>query len=212
MRPRRTVIVFVKEPRPGRVKTRLARGIGAGPAAWWFRRSALGLIGRLARDPRWRVVLAVSPDREGLESRVWPARSRVARAPQGRGDLGARMARALRAAPPGPAVLIGADIPDADAAAVARAFAALGRAEAVFGPTEDGGFWLVGLSGRRPPPPGFLRGARWSSPHALADAVATCGPLRVAFAPTLRDVDEAADLAAIGGRAGRVAMRRAAAG
>ncbi|SET18800.1 hypothetical protein SAMN05216200_102446 [Oceanicella actignis] len=193
-RPR--VILFVKEPRPGRVKTRLARDVGATAAARWFRAQALRTARELARDPRWETILAVSPDAEGLTSRVWPAHLR--RMPQGRGDLGARMARALRDAPAGPALIVGGDVPGANRARIARAFALLRGADAVFGPAEDGGFWLVGLArGAAPPPSGLFQGVRWSSPHALSDSLRTFAGRRVAFAETLRDVDHAADLDAL---------------
>ncbi|SFH90638.1 TIGR04282 family arsenosugar biosynthesis glycosyltransferase [Albimonas pacifica] len=194
--PRPTVIVFVKEPRPGRVKTRLARGVGRIEAARWYRAQALAGLRRLAADPRFDVVLAVSPDAEGLTSRVWPAALR--RIPQGRGDLGARMARALRGPGRGrwrgPAVLIGSDIPGATPAAIARAVRALGGAEVVFGPATDGGFWLVGVRNGAALPARLFAGARWSGPHALADSLATLGGRRAGFAETLADVDEAADL------------------
>lgn len=190
-RPR--LVVMVKEPRPGRVKTRLAAGIGAAPAARWFRRQSLALLRRLGRDPRWETWIAVSPDREGLESRVWPAGA--PRTPQGPGDLGRRMGRILRAFPPGPVVIVGADIPGVTPTDIAAAFRALGRAEAVIGPAEDGGYWLIGLArGRRPAPAGLFAGVRWSTRHALADTEATLGGLRVARLRTLSDVDEAEDL------------------
>lgn len=191
---RRTLIIFVKEPRPGRVKTRLGREIGMVEAAWWFRHQSARLIRHLASDPRWRTVLAVSPDIEGLASRVWPAG--LPRRPQGAGDLGARMARALRAMPPGPAILIGADVPEITRARIAEAFRLLGNHDAVLGPATDGGYWLIGLArGGRAAPAAMLRRVRWSSPHALADSVASLAPLRTGFAATLRDVDTAADLA-----------------
>jgi rSAM/selenodomain-associated transferase 1 len=184
---------MVKEPRPGRVKTRLARGIGAVAAAHWFRRQATGLIRRLSRDPRWEVIVLVSPDRDGLASRVWPCGPR--RMAQGRGDLGARMARALQGAPPGPVVLIGGDIPGVTPAHVARAFKALGRSEAVFGPADDGGFWLVGLArSGRAAPRALFKDCRWSTADALADAEASAAPLRIARVDTMRDVDTADDL------------------
>ncbi|TMV04938.1 glycosyltransferase [Ruegeria sediminis] len=191
---RRTLIIMVKEPRPGRVKTRLGRDIGHVRAAWWFRHQARALI-RGLRDPRWRIVLAVSPDREGLSSRVWP--DDLPRAGQGRGDLGARMGRLLRRAPKGPVCLIGADIPGITPAHVARAFAALGRAEMAFGPATDGGYWLVGA--RRPGllPNGLFQGVRWSTEHALTDTLATVSGRRVAMVDLLRDVDSVADLAAV---------------
>lgn len=188
---RRTLIVMLKEPRPGRVKTRLGRDIGMIPAAWWFRHQSARLL-REMRDPRWHLVLAVAPDRAGMASRVWP--SDLTRIPQGGGDLGARMARAIRAAQPGPVCVIGADIPALRRAHVARAFAALGAHDAVFGPASDGGYWLVGLRNAGRVPSGIFAGVRWSSPHALADSMATLPHSRIALVKRLRDVDTAADL------------------
>ena len=193
MRPRH-LIVMLKEPRPGRVKTRLGRGIGHVAAAWWFRHQTAALLRRM-QDPRWRLWLAVSPDVEGRQSRAWPAH--LPRVPQGRGDLGARMARLIRGAPPGPVCVIGGDIPGITPAHVARAFDRLGDHDAVFGPAPDGGFWLVGLKRLSPPPPGMFHGVRWSTAHALADTRGTLPGLRIATVETLDDVDTAADLARI---------------
>ncbi len=182
---------MVKEPRPGRVKTRLGRDIGMCRAAWWFRLQSLSLLRRI-RDPRWDLVLAVSPDRAGLQSRVWPAD--LPRIAQGSGDLGARMARAMYGLAPGPVCVVGADIPDLGKTQIASAFRALGDHDAVFGPAPDGGFWLVGLRHPRHAPRGMFDGVRWSSEHALADSLATLGNLKVAQIQSLRDVDTAADL------------------
>ncbi|MCB1368437.1 MAG: TIGR04282 family arsenosugar biosynthesis glycosyltransferase [Rhodobacteraceae bacterium] len=184
-----TLIIMVKQPSPGRVKTRLARDIGHIAAAAWYRRQCRALIRRLSRDPRWQVVLAVSPDHQGMVSRVWPAA--LPRMAQGPGDIGARMARLLAAAPR-PALLIGSDIPGITQAHIARAIRALGGHDMVFGPAEDGGFWLAGLNrGCRPPRFDCIR---WSGPHALADTLAGLGDRRIALTETLRDVDCAADL------------------
>jgi len=187
---RRTLVLMVKEPRPGRVKTRLGRDIGMVGAAWWFRWQVAAVLRRL-RDPRWDLVLAVSPDREGVMSRVWPAD--VARVAQGSGDLGDRMGRVIDAMPPGPVCVIGADIPGVSRAAVAEAFAALGTSDAVFGPAPDGGYWLVGLKRMRGHA-GLFEGVRWSSASALEDSVASLRGARVAFVRELRDVDTVADL------------------
>ncbi len=189
----RTLVIFLKEPRPGRVKTRLGREIGMVGAAWWFRHQAARMIRRLGRDRRWRTVLAVSPGREGQASRVWPAH--LTRWPQGPGDLGERMGRALRAMPPGPVIIVGADIPGLRPAHVAEGFRLLGRHDAVLGPAPDGGYWMIGLKrGGLAVPAGLFRGVRWSSPHALADTVASLASLDVGFGATLRDIDEPADL------------------
>jgi glycosyltransferase A (GT-A) superfamily protein (DUF2064 family) len=93
------------------------------------------------------------------------------------------------------AVLVGSDIPGLARADIAAAFRALGRAQAVFGPAEDGGYWLVGLGPRRPSRP--FAAVRWSGPHALGDTLANFAGRRIALLRRLRDVDTAADLAAL---------------
>ena len=182
---------MLKEPRPGRVKTRLGRDIGMTNAAWWFRHQVAGLLRRLD-DPRWQLVLAVAPDHAGMSSRVWPAH--LPRIAQGPGDLGDRMGRLMRTLPPGPVCIVGSDIPGLGPAHVARAFSMLGANDAVFGPAPDGGFWLVGMKRTAPPPAGLFRDVRWSSEHPLADSIASLPGLRVGLTDTLNDVDSAADL------------------
>ena len=104
------------------------------------------------------------------------------------------MGRILRSLPPGPVAIIGADIPGIDRPRIARAFAALGRADAVLGPAPDGGYWLIGLKRTAPPPARLFESVRWSTEHAMADTIATLGTDRIALIDTLRDVDEATDL------------------
>ena len=193
MRRRGLLVLFARAPRLGTVKRRLAREAGDLAALRFHRAMLREMARRLGRDRRWRTVLAVTPDR---------ARFPVGlpRVPQGRGDLGERMARAL-ARDRRRAVLVGSDIPGIRVADIAAAFRALhGRADAVFGPAEDGGYWLVGLGPRRPAEP--FRGVRWSGPHALADTLRNCLGRRVALGRRLRDVDDAAGLAAWRGAAG----------
>jgi len=192
---RRTLVVMVKEPRPGQVKTRLARDIGTIPAVWWFRHQVSALL-REVRHPGWHLVLAVTPDIEGLTSRVWPAR--LPRIPQGRGNLGARMHRIFRTQQGGPVCIIGADIPGIRSRHIARAFDALGSDQAVFGPAHDGGYWLIGLKQTRPPPRAMFEGVRWSTAHALADTESTLNGLSMSHVDRLRDVDTAADLRGLG--------------
>ncbi len=187
----KTLVIMVKEPRPGQVKTRLGRDIGMVGAAWWFRHQTRSLILRL-RDPRWQILLAVSPDREGMNSRVWPVD--LPRKPQGRGDLGDRMGRMLRGAPDGAVCLIGADIPGITRGHIARAFRALGRAEMVFGPSPDGGYWLVGAQRYGALPSGLFRDVRWSTEHALKDTLNSVRGCRVTLLDHLSDVDTVADL------------------
>lgn len=186
---RLNLVVMIKEPRPGRVKTRLGRDLGMTAAAWWFRHQSAALLRRLD-DPRWNLILAVAPDFKGLTSRVWP--EHLPRVPQGTGNLGDRMARQLRFHQ-GPTCIIGADIPGIQTSHIAQAFKALGDHDAVFGPAPDGGYWLVGL--KHAPKPGLFANVRWSTEHALADSRATLPDSRIATIATLADVDTATDLA-----------------
>lgn len=191
-RRRPWLVIFLKEPRPGRVKTRLANDLGSVRAARWHRRQCLSLIHRLGSDPRWTTVLAVTPDKEGLQSRIWPAHLR--RIGQGKGDLGTRMARVMRLLPSGPAIIVGSDTPGATPRRVDRAFRLLGCNDAVFGPSPDGGYWLVGLKRTRAVSPHAFRHVRWSSERALADSAASLNCRHVGFADTLHDVDTVSDL------------------
>ncbi len=108
--------------------------------------------------------------------------------------MGDRMARQFRSMPPGPVCVIGGDNPGVTRRHVARAFAALGSQDAVFGPAPDGGYWLVGLKRARAVPSGLFDGVRWSSETALADSITSLGDHRVALVDELSDVDRAADL------------------
>lgn len=197
-RESRHVVIFAKAPRIGTVKQRLAAGIGAFAAWRCYGAMTHQLIDRLAREPRWTLWLAVTPDSAARGTRFWPRmrhRRAVARIGQGAGDLGARMGRVLRDLPEGPAVIVGSDIPAIDAGAIHAAFRALGSHDAVFGPALDGGYWLVGLR-RHPGPrrhlPGTLfRQVRWSSAHALADTLAGLPKAtRTALLHRLEDVDD----------------------
>ncbi|MEX0644341.1 MAG: TIGR04282 family arsenosugar biosynthesis glycosyltransferase [Parvularculaceae bacterium] len=193
---RATLIVFLKVPRAGRVKTRLGREIGFGRAAVLFRRMTEIAL-KEASKGSWRSVLAIDPGTQAFSARP-PWDFRFARLAQGRGSLGDRMAAAMRAVRGGPMVIIGADAPRLRAAHIKAAFKALGAADAVFGPAEDGGYWLIGLARRRSAP-NIFDGVRWSSPHALADTIASLPPLfQLAYLPVLNDIDDAAGLAKAG--------------
>jgi rSAM/selenodomain-associated transferase 1 len=184
---RDTVVVFARAPRLGAVKRRLARDIGERAALRFHQATLHRLLRALAADRRFQTALALTPDNARVRLPV-----RLPRISQGRGDVGQRMDTVCRRYPRSRVAIIGSDIPDATAADLAAAFRALGRADAAFGPALDGGYWLVALGPRRPARP--FAGARWSSPHALADTLANFTAHRVAMLRTLRDIDTADDL------------------
>ena len=102
------------------------------------------------------------------------------------------MARCLDRFAPRPRLLFGADIPGIDAGIIGRSFDLLRRSDLIFGPADDGGFWLVGQRG---PACGsrLFDGVPWSSPETLAATLRTLPRhRRIAFAETLSDVDDGA--------------------
>ena len=195
----RHLVIMVKAPQAGRVKTRLASEIGTVAATSFYRHASHALMTRLARDPRWVTWLAVAPD-AATGAKYWPRG--VRRMPQGPGDLGRRMQRVFDQMPPGPAVIIGSDCPGIGRADIAAAFQALGSAKAVFGPAADGGYSLVGQR-RTPRPHPIFANVRWSSSTTLADTLANLAGQKVAMLGMLSDVDEASDLQRLAGTSGR---------
>jgi hypothetical protein len=189
MQPRH-LILFVKAPRIGSIKTRLAHDIGRYEAWRFYRETTVLMVSRLTRESQWRPILAVTPDQFADRAGFWPRHIR--RIAQGPGDIGIRMARAFETLPPGPAALIGADIPTLTRASIEEAFRLLRRSDFVFGPSTDGGFWLVGTRQAR-----LMRrvfhNVRWSSEHALADTLANIGQHKVALLDPLTDIDTGAE-------------------
>ena len=185
---RRICIVFARVPRLGTVKRRLAHDIGGRAALRFYRNTTARLLRALAADRRFRTILAQTPDPPYARWRV-----PTPRIGQGRGDLGERMQRACARFPHAQVAIVGSDIPALTANDVAAAFRALGANRAVFGPAQDGGYYLVGFGPRRPAHP-FAR-VRWSTSHALADTLRNQrGP--VALLHPLDDVDTAASYSA----------------
>ncbi len=194
---RRRLVIFAKAPRLGRVKTRLGRDIGHVRAWRFYRRMLFSLARRLGRDPRWETLIACAPDTALMDGGQWPAD--MPRFAQGPGDLGQRMQRAFDRLPPGPVVIVGADIPGIEADDIRDAFRALGNRDTVFGPADDGGYWLVGQK-RLPRILRLFDGVRWSGPHAYADTLGNLSNSSFFALKTLTDVDNGADFRRLFGK------------
>ena len=171
MRARALVAVFAKPPRPGRVKTRLAQDIKNACPTWSSDRIQ-DLVCALAQafvDDTWSLLSSFSDLRRVLAT-TGPMQAagnyddRSHRWSQGDGDLGQRMRRVLRRGleDHSIAIVLGADSPGLSAQHLIQAVEQLeAGADAVLGPCEDGGFYLLGL---RRCPAGLLEDIRWSEP------------------------------------------------
>lgn len=184
------VAVFAKPPRPGEVKTRLGAVVGHDAAARLAQAFFEDTWRALQGVPEVRPVIASTtdePEAFGVGSvELWL---------QGEGDLGARIeriaARALEQAPW--FIALGADSPGLPHSRLEAARAALVRHDAVLGPAEDGGYYLLGL---KKIVPGLFTNLPWSTPTTLEATRARLleRGFSVATIQSWFDVDEASDL------------------
>ena len=200
------VLVFAKEPVPGRVKTRLVPPLSPVEAAALHAGLVLDTVARFL--PGWpdgapRVELHVAGN---LSHPLFTelAGPDVSILPQRGADLGERMATALdRAlATTNRAVLVGTDCPALSADHVARALEALaGAADVVLVPATDGGYVLVGARREaRERLPGIFAGVPWGTERVLEATRERCGAcgLTLEELEPLPDLDRPEDLAALG--------------
>ncbi|WP_174504410.1 TIGR04282 family arsenosugar biosynthesis glycosyltransferase [Acidiphilium sp. C61] len=183
------VVVFARVPRLGVGKRRLARRIGDRAALRFARGELARLLAELRLLRGFERIVALTPDHHARFAMRGFGRIGPKRIGQGRGDLGARMGRVFRHYRRRPVIIIGSDIPGIAREDLRRAAHALRGAQAVFGPAVDGGYWLIGVSGRRPADP--FGGVRWSSEDTLADTLRNFRHHRVAMLRTLADADTA---------------------
>jgi rSAM/selenodomain-associated transferase 1 len=183
--PEPRIIIFVKAPRPGFVKTRLAAAIGNEAACDAYRQLAETVLANLA--PLAHAELRFTPDDAENEITPWLSDGWTAR-PQGNGDLGKRMHRAFSEAN-GPAIIIGSDCPEVKISDLQAAAEALQTQDAVLGPAKDGGYWLIGLNA---PCPALFDGIEWSTETVLQTTLekADKAGLTVKLLRELADVDD----------------------
>lgn len=186
------LVVFLKAPRPGSVKTRLAETLGADGACAAYRQLVERLLANLAPLPA--VELCFTPPDASSEINPW-LRIEWAACPQSEGDLGERLHAAFTEhflSEAERVVIIGSDCPAVTAADIEDAWVKLEGHDVVLGPALDGGYWLIGL---RAPQPGLFTAMPWSTDAVFGETMrrARESGLRVATLRELSDVDTAAD-------------------
>jgi uncharacterized protein len=189
------LMVFLKDPRPGAVKTRLARAIGDVLAARLYRALAEAEVtGTLPRGDTYSRLFFFAPVGAGPAIARWfPGETLL---PQSSGDLGERMAAAFAevfARGARRACIVGTDVPWVDRAVVEDALQSLDDHDLVLGPAHDGGYYLLATDRPRPE---LFTGIAWSTPSVLATTAERAGALglSVRLLPLLPDIDTAEDL------------------
>ncbi len=186
-----SLIVFVRNPELGKVKTRLAAGVGE--------RRALDIYLELLRHTR-AITLELPVNRYVYYSHFiddqdeWAVKDFQKRLQTGHPDLGIKMKTAFEEVlkEVDKAVIIGSDCPKLTPAHLREAFNALGSKEVVLGPAVDGGYYLLGLSKMVPQ---LFEDMKWSTPHVAENTLQRIRQLNLAYhlLPTLPDIDYAED-------------------
>lgn len=166
-----TLLVFLKVPQPGEVKTRIAASIGYQKAADLYRQW-IGDVLKPLQELRGkiRIVGCYSGPAEGLA----PWSPLVDEwLPQSSGDLGQRLQDAFRAstASSSKVLAIGTDCLEIDVPLIRQAIEGLSQSDVVLGPAEDGGYYLIGTAKYLP---GLFEQIHWSTSDTLRDQIAQC--------------------------------------
>ena len=197
------LLLFIRYPEPGRVKTRLAARIGADEAAELYRNFILDILATL-EGCGLPLKMCFSPVEKKAALLAWLGPDYAFR-PQRGTDLGMRMRRAFEEAFGegfASGILLGSDVPDLPLYVLKEAIDALQRSDAVIGPAQDGGYYLIGFR-RDAFPPDVFGGLPWGTAGVLRDTTArlVAHGCRIHLLPEWQDVDTAEDLEALSKRA-----------
>jgi uncharacterized protein len=192
------VIIFTKAPVPGAVKTRLCPPLTFDEAASLHGTLVLDTIERATGLPDVTLYVAGAPDIAHPFFKVLEGRYGARLLAQEGEDLGARMNRAIQSVCElghHKVVLTGTDLPTLNPSHFTQAMNYLEKQDMILGPTQDGGYYLIGLCR---PMPELFHGIAWSTPAVLDETqkkAAACG-LSVALLPRIADLDDLGGLMA----------------
>lgn len=184
-----TLVLFARYPIAGECKTRLIPAVGAEGAAKVHRQLA-GRTAELLRQSDAPTTIAIT-GAETSQFAEWMGDEGLRFVPQAEGGLTERLLPFVAKAP---VILFGADTPDLDEDHVRSAIEGLKTHEAVIGPAEDGGYYLIGIS--RPLPELFVD-MPWSTDEVLPETLRRLAALNIEplLLETLADCDRPEDLA-----------------
>ncbi len=190
------LICFVRYPEPGKVKTRLAEGLGEREACELYRRFVADVLA-CASEVDACLHVFCHPAEEIEKCRQWLGRDVEVFAQRG-ADLGERMKNSLSDVFSGSAqraVIIGSDAPDVPSAYISEAFRALQSSGCAVGPAADGGYYLIGFR-RNAFLPGVFEDMPWGTSSVLEKTMSCLASHSVSVytVPGWYDIDTIEDL------------------
>lgn len=196
MRNQSIILLFVRAPVKGKIKSRLGSAIGEDAALELYRNFVLDTIDAIVKSGHPFRIFFHPPDAgEALASWLGPHFHYI---PQAGDDLGENMERAFRKVFTEGftrAVLLGSDIPDVTPAVLNEAIESLGTNDVVMGPAADGGYYLIGCN-RGSFLPNVFHGIVWGTSTVFRETMGILheASLRVHLVPEWQDVDTKDDL------------------
>lgn len=189
------LMIFVKYPEPGRVKTRLAKAIGDGEAARLYRLMAEDVIRSLKDCSEYSTIIFFAPPGRASDVQNWLGDGQSYMPQSGR-NLGERLANAFRTVfdmGARRAVVIGTDCQDITPETITSSLEYLGKKDLVIGPAEDGGYYLLGLSRHAPE---LFDSIDWSTDNVFRQTVEKTKRLGLSYITLelLKDLDEYSDM------------------
>lgn len=190
----RWLILMMKAPEPGRVKTRLGKDVGFEEAAALYRKFVEYLVRLLwgKQGHPWQCAIAYDPPEAEAQIRDWLgplAHDDTNFFPQEQLDLGGRLEAAFErgfAAGATSVIALGADCLGVTAEEIQHSFEDLESHPLAMSPAEDGGYWLIGMSGRQYE---IFREMPWSQPTLAAETRAKAARLGLEIAEGVEKID-----------------------
>ena len=191
-----TLIIFIKYPEPGKVKTRLAHDIGESEAARIYSVMAESIIEKTSDSSNYSTIIFYNPPEKEDEIKEWINKKEVQYMPQAGNILGDKISNAFEkvfSTGTDKAVIIGSDCIDVDKETISTAIKLLEHNDVILGPAEDGGYYLLGLNKYVP---GIFQDIEWSTENVLKQTIERISENNLKFnlLKTLKDIDTVDDL------------------
>lgn len=191
------VIIFAKQPVPGKVKTRLAADLGNDFAVGFYKKCALHIFNEVSELHNFGIdcYLFYGVDDDESEIKVWVDKNFVFK-PQAEGDLGNKMKCAFQNVfmnGKNKVIIVGTDIPDITAEILLNAFEILNENDIVISPSHDGGYNFLGMNNFYPE---LFENIKWSTSEVLQKTISKIEGLglNLEIAESFLDIDDKTDL------------------
>ncbi len=189
------IIIFAKYPRPGKVKTRLAKDIGNEKALLIYKKLVSKLLNQIDSN-NYDISIYFYPESKKNEVKKWINLPDIKYLSQSGDDIGARMLNAFKdslSLKYAKTVIIGTDCLEINNNIISKSFYLLDDSDLVLGPATDGGYYLIGLKAVVET---IFQDIHWSTEKVLKQTINKAKEIKLSykFPDFLSDIDTLEDL------------------